>query len=105
MNDTKHTPGPWKRSGCLIYALNDLNFNRFSARFDSSRQPGEADAYECEANATLAAAAPELLEALNRCEAALSAYLIECGPLMTPIDAEEICTTARAAIEKARGGR
>lgn len=49
--------------------------------------------------------ATELLEALERVEQALSAYQVECGPLMTPdIDAEEVTTAARVAIKKARGG-
>lgn len=48
----------------------------------------------------------ELLEALERCEQALSAYQVECGPLMTPgIDAEEVTNAACAAIKKARGER
>lgn len=96
MGDTKHTPGPWHGgtetpSGVPVYAKN----GRIVAVV---RGPAKVEDFE------LMIAAPELLEALDRCEAALSAYLIECGPLMTPIDAEEICTAARAAIEKARGG-
>jgi len=63
----KHTPGPWIREGSLVYALNErgrdrmcMNIHVYTSAIDGA-EPGEA-----EANARLIAAAPEMLEALQR---------------------------------------
>lgn len=73
MPEHKHTPGPWSVAGVTIYSLNKNEVNRFDARVqqgwdDSQERTSRA---ECEANARLIAAAPDLLEAL---EAMLEAY-------------------------------
>lgn len=58
---TKHTPGPWLQDGRTVYVLENGE-NRFYAGFYAGRNcPGE----EAVANATLAAVAPELLDALK----------------------------------------
>ena len=63
-----YTKGPWLRDGRTVYALQDSKSkfvdkeNRFSAGFYSGNGCPEAEVI---ANATLAAAAPELLEALQ----------------------------------------
>jgi len=63
-----YTKGPWLRDGRTVYALQDSKSkfvdkeNRFSAGFYSGNGCPEAEVI---ANATLAAAAPELLEALE----------------------------------------
>lgn len=72
MEEIKHTPGPWLREGTLVYALQHHGWrkgeetfcNRFSAGFQLG--PGCSEE-ELIANATLAQAAPELLEALRGC--------------------------------------
>jgi hypothetical protein len=71
-----HTPGPWKvgEGEPFVYALNEGGTNRFFLsvqagwitegrrnRADDQRTSQE----ECQANANLIAAAPELLEALK----------------------------------------
>ena len=63
--ETKHTPGPWmiaESDERFVYALNEKGFNRFCAQV----QDAHTDISELQANARLIAAAPELLEALNR---------------------------------------
>lgn len=64
----KHTPGPWKFNG---HSLSGNHFNvigtQLGNKFKIARCPYEVegDKEEAEANAKLAAAAPELLEALQ----------------------------------------
>ena len=62
MSDQGFTPGPWLLSGRTVYALNDEGFNRFSALVQDAHAP----AYELDANARLMAAAPDLLQALEK---------------------------------------
>jgi hypothetical protein len=97
---TKHTPGPWEMGPIIagedIFILAD---NRKAAIAKASNLEIYANTFEklrplaaeCEANARLIAAAPELLEALK-------AILDETGGMGGPF------TTARAAIAKATGG-
>jgi len=97
---SKHTPGPWLRSGNTIYALMHHSWNkgvetfrnRFSAYVQADKECGQQ---EEEANARLIAAAPELLESLQNIvrsaeinQAAINTFLL--------IDARE-------AISKATG--
>lgn len=60
---SKYTVGPWFRDGRTVYALNSRNFNRFSFSVQDAHTPES----ELIATATLAQAAPELLEALGLC--------------------------------------
>lgn len=85
----QHTPGPWFLAGRTVYALNEEGFNRFSALVQDAHAP----AYELNANASLIAAAPELLEA---CEAA------EWNSMDLP---EHVVAKLSAAIDKARGAQ
>lgn len=70
MSEIKHTAGPWLREGTFIYALQHHGWrkgeetfcNRFSAGFQLGKGCSEE---ELIANATLAQAAPDLLEALQ----------------------------------------
>ncbi|MDT3468959.1 hypothetical protein [Stenotrophomonas maltophilia] len=85
---SKHTPGPWayqEDSDAYTHIVRGPN-NRFIC------QLAQVTSAEIEANARLIAAAPELLEALER---------ILKGALSLPRFAEEL---ARAAIAKATGG-
>ena len=75
--ETKHTPGPWKaermrltprpkdrRSGFVVNEVNDTR--EFGTRICDMRTPSGMDGFrECEANAALIAAAPDLLAALR----------------------------------------
>lgn len=91
----KHTPGPWFVEGRTVYALEPqpakpwLDRNRFSAGFYIG--PGMEEA-ECEANAKLAAAAPDLLKALKNI---ISAYYAS--------TLDEAIEYGRAVIAKAVG--
>ena len=97
---TKHTPAPWEMGPIIasedIFILAD---NRKAAIARASNLETYANTFEklrplaaeCEANARLIAAAPDLLEALK-------AILDETGGMGGPF------TTARAAIAKATGG-
>jgi hypothetical protein len=100
MSEPKFTKGPWKREGAFVYALQHYGWrrgveetfcNRFSAGF--SVGPGCSEE-ELIANARLAEAAPDLLEALINL---LKTHEGEGG---TRYHAGDI---ARAAIAKALG--
>ena len=114
----EHTKGPWEAVPARGYEKRGwvevvAHRNRPVVVVDAFERHScdESECPECHhgvritpEDARLIAAAPELLEALERVDQALSAYLVECGPLMTPgVDAEEIAKSARAAIAKARG--
>lgn len=99
MSKTKHTPGPWvvksARSGFYVES-------QFDVIVDSLDESGRYGAIDDEANARLIAAAPELLEALEKLYA-----LVE-GESPSLLDEDsggdsrldiEIC----AAIAKAKG--
>ena len=100
MIETHHTPGPWKvykeltsRSGEWLIAMDAGDKGRGIAIAETRVATGDELA-----NARLIAAAPELLEALQRLSA-------QCERLRLPgqpeTDAEK---TARAVIAKATGG-
>ncbi|HFH2583027.1 hypothetical protein [Pseudomonas aeruginosa] len=99
----KHTPGPWHVGGpnkCTIY---DKHGQRLANSFEGVMATQRTDS-ECEANARLCAAAPELLEALR-------IMVNACYPVSTEISdkGHEWCIAyldqalplARAAIAKA----
>jgi len=63
----KHTPGPWIADGNFVYALNEQQVNRFSLSLCKGYSDiGRTSTEELAANARLIAAAPELLEVLER---------------------------------------
>lgn len=59
------TPGPWKREGRSIYALNDKGTNRFFCHVHPGHIPGFDPEETQEANAHLIAAAPRMYDALK----------------------------------------
>ena len=70
--ETKHTPGPWKyrpaiMSGFYVETVDQSHDNSFIGEVGGGLQSKQ----EIIANAKLVAAAPDLLEALNECIAAL----------------------------------
>jgi len=99
MSEFKGTPGPWLREGRTVYALQDSTSrfvdkeNRFSAGFYSGNGCSESEVI---ANATLAEAAPELLEAI---QAMLSKAHKQNWNDKYPEEVE----AAQAAIDKALG--
>ena len=102
---TAHTPGPWEYVPMLTASENHKGY--FVRAEKAARngkwalatvQPGDEDGKLGEANARLIAAAPELLEALQK------AYLyINGGPGYTPENRMAAYHAARAAIAKATG--
>ena len=103
MIDTHHTPGPWRvleHSWCDT-SIGAPGTSNAICRLDinhATEESQEADEAQMAANARLIAAAPELLEALQRLSA-------QCERLRLPgqpeTDAEK---TARAVIAKTTGG-
>lgn len=66
--EKKYTKGPWLIAGedaRFVYALGPKGTNAFWCQVQSAG-PGRALSDECKANARLIAAAPDLLEALQR---------------------------------------
>lgn len=115
---TKHTPGPWRldiRSGCAgikssepddspgmgsDYPGNLLLFTRRGATFGGEHGHWSLPE-ETIANVTLAAAAPDLLEALERASRKLSAYVGVCAGDKELTDT--VLPMVRAALAKAKG--
>jgi len=103
MADAKHTPGPWSfgpavpgAKQCFYISGNHAAHNR---EVDIGTVQGGY--YSCEANARLIAAAPDLLEALERVLLDIE-FMWEDGTL--PDRREDIIyQAARAAIAKAEG--
>jgi hypothetical protein len=94
--NTKHTPGEWKVSSqtpCRVDTANGSITVSWTCNFDGGKREQEA-----EANASLIAAAPELLEACSLLLEALRSSNVSNGLIRSAEDA------ARAAIAKARGG-
>jgi hypothetical protein len=89
----KHTLGPWKRKPGICYSVNVVTSDGKSiASADVGRD-------ECEENARLIAASPELLAALqlfvDTCDSAPPVELVQ--------RIGDACQNARAAIRKAEG--
>lgn len=93
MEEAKHTKGPWQAIGLSIHT----NRNRGKGSPETwvaVVKPGRADEVES-ADARLIAAAPDLLEALERIVALCDAC---------PGVADGAAEIARAAISEAKGG-
>ncbi|MBY9208774.1 hypothetical protein ACIUZ0_37070 [Pseudomonas aeruginosa] len=94
---SKHTPGPWHVGGpnkCTIY---DKHGQRLANSFEGVMATQRTDS-ECEANARLIAAAPEMLGALQHIEE----YWNRDSNEQAMTDALwHIIETAQAAIAKA----
>jgi len=101
--NVKHTPGPWKTDSNTITGQYTLVFDRAGdlvAHTAHGMDPADIDVYgpECEANARLIAAAPDLLAA---CQELVALWQAEGGRLLLS-DSPSI-VRARAAIAKAGG--
>jgi len=90
---TPYTPGPWRvdSDGILLGAdfPRDIPIGRVNL-----------DKHDGEANASLIAAVPDLLEALKATWEALAGYLNGNG---SPVLGQQACVFAEIAIEKAEG--
>lgn len=94
MNEAKHTPGPWRKSGVIIKGANGEAVCFLSQRNDDHRKPGE----ELEANGHMIAAAPKLLEA---CEAYVE--LFRSSDMRPEDECRELLSVMREAIAEAKG--
>lgn len=95
--ETKWTPGPWFVEGLIVTTFGGANqLARFL--FGKFKGPEEAAA-----NARVSAAAPELYEALNRCEPHIEAAVIFFAERFPDQDADifEVLRLLRAALAKA----
>lgn len=111
MNGTKHTPGPWRLSGpddFNDYTIQPPNAElAIAAVVNGAMWHMGGKSNEHEANARLIAAAPELLEALEKithyAECQIEAF--KSGrPFLDMTAFRLLCPKARAAIAKATGG-
>lgn len=74
MSNDKHTPGPWKASGTLVYRAGYVNHNTHRIA-DADPFTDTIPLKQCEANAQLIARAPELLAENERLRVALQAFV------------------------------
>jgi hypothetical protein len=101
-NMSRHTPGPWRRNNTLITAQGDMALSVASV-YPHSAEPGYAPRTpeQYQANASLIAAAPELLafaEAFEQWFASASAIDAEQGKRLYSLQQK-----ARSVIAKATG--
>jgi len=100
----KHSQGPWLFNNCTVYQKNSGNSD------GSCRSPiaftgcfllddGTNTVEECQANARLIAAAPEMLDALKKAQIELGSW-IGCG---APQWTTDVYNQVSDAIAKARG--
>lgn len=91
MSETAHTPGPWMTGG---YTVTANNGNLLVAKLYREQKLQDA---ESDANARLIAAAPDMMEALKRIQAAFAAPTEWTSKIATEM------AGVRAAIAKAEG--
>lgn len=94
MIEMKHTPGPWKHDGEIIYSGNYTLNNGWTNHATIAKVEDRAN---WEANARLIAAAPDLLDALKK----ISKELSTSNDRMKMIETIEALTNS--AIAKAGG--
>ncbi len=75
MENEKFTPGPWSvNNGILLTRINDNKHNSICGiHFINTRELNSGE--ECDANAVLIAAAPDLYHALKNLKECLESYL------------------------------
>lgn len=87
----KHTPGPWKKKGCCITTKDGLHILEVHHPADPSR----AEMEQTHADARLIAAAPNLLDVVER--------FVANNAHVTDPAIGSLLWVARVAIAKARG--
>ncbi len=95
MSEAKHTPGPWKHEG-----HGDITGTENGRKYDVACVYLRIQAGRQEANASLIAAAPDLLDALVAIDNALRAAWSN-GSLPDSVIPAELAQQCRAAIAKA----
>jgi hypothetical protein len=111
--ETNHTPGPWKVGGGRYLPITAMVKGK-SAQIGRAESFGQISDEECEANARLIAAAPELLKALEEAHnelIGLSCYLETCDAFVMVENLPSLISSARgkagaadAALRKAKAG-
>lgn len=92
---SKHTPGPWHVGGFEKATIYDKFGQRVGNTFEGVLAKQRSDT-ECQANATLAASAPELLDALKAAISQLEGHELNNGDVSA-------INSGYAAIAKATG--
>lgn len=98
-NETKHTPGPWYAKGGQVVQHRTGRTLALVPYYDKGNE-------EQDQTAQVMAAAPELLEALERVTPWIGKMIADGAHLGTvlPGDCEQALSQARGAIEKAKHG-
>ena len=96
----EHTPGPWRSDSPYVSAPSGEH-RKIVADCDQYDECEYLSDDECEANIRLIAAAPELLEQLERTVTGFERCMVHAGS--DPEFAREAAKAARAVIAKARG--
>ncbi len=106
MSESKHTPGPWEIYGGIeICNAEGQEWKTIAdIRYPSSANT-KISVNEAEANASLIAAAPEMLEALQEAREVLSDHWFtsEDGEDYNNDDVIDMCSKLDAIIAKAKG--
>ena len=106
-NETKHTPGPWEVTDNTADGYGQLVVGSMhgAVAICYTAEPGDPGMpSECEANARLIAAAPELLAQLVKMTDAYAKAMKDAGVTYYPEALADV-RHARAAIAKATGGK
>lgn len=116
MTKAQHTPGAWTINaddGDSIGMLGNNGHNsrgqqyiaaiQYSDKAQKDYLPLTPSHEEAKANAHLIAAAPELLEALQRCEKEITKWCGKVNKIALDFDCPAMLIQARAVIAKAKG--
>ena len=104
----KHTPAPWRvakadKDGAEVKAIASVAWCGVAASYSTvSGVTQHIDAAECDANARLIAAAPELLVSLEKCIAVLEDMDRCYATRLSPEDTA-VLAVARAVVARAKG--
>lgn len=98
---TEHTPGPWHVNTLEVVPLS-IHAAHGHVATVSTGSMGECELEECEANARLIAAAPEMIHALELAHVALARR--GCGCDCENMPAPCVMCAVETAIAKAKGG-
>lgn len=91
----KHTAGPWKENQ---YSAGYEIYGGEHSKLVASVAVRRHDDPEGRANSLLIAAAPELLEALEKCKEAMQAHMKRYGPTPNIVTAENIAADVLAKV-------
>ena len=103
MNETKWTPGPWVQDNPNYTLVAELVNGVYEYIADCGTSLIDRPQEECEANARLISAAPELYEALEKFRLRADAIVAAQGGDIILRVPTTVIATAAAALARARG--